>query len=251
MKPVEFVGEYAIRSLACCFSGGKDSLAATHYVLSELKDVDIDKYVAFVDTSVMIPTTIRFVKEVSSQFDWNLVVLRPAKSFWEQAEKKGMPFVHRRWCCYGLKLQPMFDFIRKLPPQRASVTGLRRDESPSRQKLDRFVTYDRRRKVNAWHYKPILEWSEKDVLKYIEQNDLPVPSHYRLGIKETCLCGAFSSKKEMLIVKAQFPELFQKFVELEGKFKRDWACFYDHGPVYARDLLKQKTLLEEGDQQKP
>jgi len=243
VNPREFVENYCIKSLVCCFSGGKDSLVATHYVLSELEDVEIDKYVVFVDTTVMLPIAEPFVKDVCSRFGWNLKVLRPKVDFFTQAETKGMPHIHRRWCCYGLKLQPIFDFVRELKPQKGEVVGLRKDESfrRSQMKLPQ-VHYDKRRGLNAWFYAPIWDWTEKDILSYIKKHELPMPPWYKLGIKETCMCGAFSSKKQIMILKALYPDLFEKFVELEGKFRRDWACFWDGGPVYAKDLAKQKTL---------
>jgi 3'-phosphoadenosine 5'-phosphosulfate sulfotransferase (PAPS reductase)/FAD synthetase len=39
------------------------------------------------------------------------------------------PTMNRRWCCYHLKLKPIHEFVRDLNPQRAEITGLRRDES--------------------------------------------------------------------------------------------------------------------------
>jgi len=245
MNPKEFVKEYCIKSLVCCFSGGKDSLVATHYTLSELANVnDIDKYVAFVDTTVMLPIAQPFVEDVCKRFGWNLKILRPQNTFWEQAEKKGIPWIRRRWCCYGLKLQPIFDFVRHLPPQRGEIVGIRGDEKHRLNYGPRQVWYDKRRGVNAWQYLPLFDWTKKDVLRYVKDNDLPMPPQYRLGIKETCMCGAFSSKKQIEILRGQFPELFQKFVELEGKFRSDWACFWRGKPLYAKDLAKQKTLGE-------
>jgi len=240
--PREFVREYAIRSMVCCFSGGKDSLVATHYVLSELEDFDVEKYVVFVDTTVMVPITVDFVKETAKRFGWNLKILYPNPNFWTLAEKWGTPTKRRRWCCYALKLKPIQDFVRDLKPQRAEVLGLRRDESTKRANL-RQVIY--KRKVRSWGYAPILDWSEKQVLAYIKRHNLPMPPYYRLGIKETCMCGAFSSKRELMIVKALWPELFEKFVRLEDGFKPHYATFYfNNKPCYARDLAKQKTLTE-------
>ena len=75
-----------------------------------------------------------------------------------------------------------------------------------------------------------------------------MPPHYALGIKETCQCGAFGSKKQMMILKAQFPELFQKFIDAEANFKTKGAAFYfQNKPVYARDLAKQKVLTDMGE----
>ena len=243
MNPREFVAEYAIRSLVCSFSGGKDSLVSTHYVLSELEDVDIDKYVVHVDTTVMCPGTVEFVEEICRGLGWPLTVLRPEPDFWTLVEEgMPMPTMRRRWCCFFLKLKPIRDFVRNLNPQRAEVTGLRRDESIRRKNLPE-VFYLRKSRV--WKYAPIAGCSEKDVLRYMKTHDLPMPPHYRLGIKETCLCGAYSSKKQMEIIRGRFPEVFNKFVELEKKFKSGGAAFYFHDkPTYAKDFLKQKTLNE-------
>lgn len=240
MNPKEFVKEYCIKSLVCCFSGGKDSLVATHYVMSELENVDIDKYVVFVDTGVMLPITRPYVEEVCRQFGWNLKILHG--NFFEKAEKFGMPTMRRRWCCWECKLKPIAEFTRTLKPQRVEVTGLRRDESIRRRKLPEIFYV---KKLCVWKYAPIINWTEKDVLNYIQKHNLPMPPHYRLGIRETCQCGAFSSKKQMMILKAQFPELFQKFIELERGFKSHGAAFFFQGkPTYAKDLAKQKTLMD-------
>lgn len=247
MKPRDFVKDYSIRSLVCCFSGGKDSLVATHYVLSDLdgfKSHEIEKHVVFVDTTVMCPGTIQFVSNISQQFGWNLKILKPEVDFWTLVGEQGypMPSMRRRWCCFKLKLEPIRDFVRNLNPQRAEVTGLRRDESVRRRNLPE-VFYLKKSRV--WKYAPLVDWNEKDVLRYMRKYDLSMPPHYRLGIKETCLCGAFASKKGMQIVRAQFPEFFQKFIDLEARFKSGGAAFFfDDKPTYAKDFLKQKTLDE-------
>jgi len=243
--PKDFVKDYSIRSLVCSFSGGKDSLVATHYVLSELKDMNMSKYVVHANTGCMLTITQPFVEKVCLEFGWNLKTVYG--HFFEHV-KNGMPMptIHRRWCCGICKLNPIHDFVKNLPPQRAEVTGLRSDESIRRKKM-KLPELFYLRKSHVWKYAPILSWSEKDVQTYIRKNDLPMPPHYRLGLKETCMCGAYSSKKQMEILRAQDPQLFQKFVDIESKFKTGGACFYfNNKPKYARDFLKQKTLLEMG-----
>jgi len=243
ITPKQFVQEYFIRSIAICFSGGKDSLATTHYVLSELADVDVEKHVIFVDTTVMVPIAIEFVKEVCSTYGWPLTILKPNPDFWALAPKWGTPSIHRRWCCYALKLKPIFDFVKKMPPQRASITGMRKDESARRQKLDiTQVRLDKRRGMHAWAYHPLLYWSEKDVNQYLKDHGLPTPPHYRLGIKETCMCGAFTSKKSLEVVRALYPDFYKRFVELEENFLKGTAFFIDHKKVKAKDLWDQQTL---------
>jgi len=243
MNPKEFVDAYSIKSLVCSFSGGKDSLAMTHYVISELEDVTIGKYVVYADTGCMLSVTTPFVEKVCNEFGWNLKIVYG--NFFERV-KNGMPMpsMHRRWCCGVCKLNPIHEFVKALKPQRAEATELRSDESLRRKKM-RLRELFYLKKSYVWKYAPILSWSEKDVLRYMKQHDLPMPPHYRMGLKETCQCGAFSSKRQIQILRAQDPQLFQKFVEAEKNFKKGGAAFYcQNKPTYTKEFLKQKTIKE-------
>jgi len=246
LTPKEFVKEYGIRSLVCCFSGGKSSLAMTHYVMSELRKInspELEKIVVFVDTGVMLPPAREFVEKVSKRYRWFLKVLHPKLDFWSCAARWGTPSIKRRWCCKTLKLQPIFDFIKTLPYQRADLVGFRKDETAERRRKLPEVRYLKR--IRSWVYYPIKNWTKKDVMDYIREHNLPMPPWYRMGLKETCICGAYAHKKEWMIIKAHFPELFQRFVELE-KHRLKWGrtVFYDKGPLSALELSKQKTLTE-------
>ena len=113
LNPKDFVKEYSIKSLAACFSGGKDSLVSTHFVMSELEgEDDIDKHVVFVDTGAMLPISEPFVRDVCQQYGWNLTVLNGG--FFEKAKKFGMPRMRHRWCCYECKLKPIIEFVQTL-----------------------------------------------------------------------------------------------------------------------------------------
>lgn len=239
MKPQDFVKDYCIKSLVCCFSGGKDSLVMTHYVMSELAAFDIDKYVVYADTGCMLPITEPYVKDVCARFGWPLTIVQG--NFFEHVQVNGMPRMRHRWCCWICKIKPMSEFVHNLRPQRAELVGIRKDESFKRSKIDREVYY--LKKGLVWKYAPLLEWTEKDVQRYIANRNLPMPPHYRLGLKETCMCGVFSSKKQMLILKANYPDLWNRFIEAERNFKKGGAAFYFRNkPVYAKDLAKQTTI---------
>jgi hypothetical protein len=59
------------------------------------------------------------------------------------------------------------------------------------------------------------------------------------------MCGVYSSRKQMEILKAQFPDLWAKILALEASFRKKGAAFYFRNkPVYARDIEKQKVLAE-------
>jgi 3'-phosphoadenosine 5'-phosphosulfate sulfotransferase (PAPS reductase)/FAD synthetase len=241
LDPAEFVRRYAVRSLVCAWSGGRSSLAATHYTLARLKDVDIEKYVVTVDTGVMLPDAIEFVERVAEEQGWTLRILRPKVDFWQYSARYGTPGIKRRWCCKYLKLQPMFDFIKALPLQRAVALGFRRDERREARARAPPIRYQRR--IQAWVYLPIKAWTKEDVRRYLKANGLPEPPWYARGIKETCACGAYMHRRELLCIKAHYPELFERLQALDRQ-RRLWGrcAFWDKGPVDLEELARQRTL---------
>jgi phosphoadenosine phosphosulfate reductase len=244
-----FVERYGIRSAVCCFSGGRDSLVATHLFMRETEGMDLDRRAVIVDTTVMVPTAIEFAREVSARFGWPLEVLRPERDFWTLAREWGTPGRNRRWCCYALKLEPIFSYVEKLRRPRAMVTGLRRAESRRRARLEEVIY---RRRVGAWGYAPIITWSDREVLDYMKRYGLPTPPHYAMGIPETCICGAFTSKKSLYAVRAHFPDLFQKFIELQEDYRPGHTVFWmNRKPLDPRDIEKQKLLHEVKDKIDP
>lgn len=148
-------------------------MVATHYVMTELEDVDIEKQVVIIDAGVMIPTAIPFVEEVCDQFGWPLRVLRAEPGFWELAERFGCPTMRRRWCCYHLKIKPIVEFLKTLRPQRGEVLGIRREESKKRAELPQ-IMLKTKHGVVRWGYCPIIDWSETQVLRYMRQHSLPI-----------------------------------------------------------------------------
>jgi len=241
----EFVERERIRTLILCFSGGKDSLVATHYTLSELRETGVEKHVVCVDTTVTVPCVLEYVervfKEVFEPMGTRCVLLRPSPSFWELATRWGFPQKNRRWCCFHLKLKPIYDYADKLLRPLAFVLGLRSLESRRRREF-REAYYDWR--VRAWKLNPIVDWSDEQVQSYVKEHGLPLSPHYSLGLQETCVCGAFTTKATLCALRAHYPEFLKRFAELEGRMKRRGSAFYCGRRIYARDLLKQRTLDE-------
>ncbi|MCR6691598.1 MAG: phosphoadenosine phosphosulfate reductase family protein [archaeon YNP-LCB-003-016] len=241
----EFIEKHGVKSILCCFSGGRDSLVSTHYTLVTLKDLDLEKYVCFVDTTVMPPCIYPYVNMVFERIFKPLGgechILKPEKSFWELAREWGVPQKNRRYCCYHLKLKPLYDFTSHLKPRVAHILGLRKTESMRRINF-KFAYWDQKHKI--WKLNPILEWNDQDVERYIRENNLPISPHYKMGIQETCICGAFTTKKTLEAIRAHYPELLEKFASLEGEFRNKGSAFYIGKRIYAKELLKQKTLDE-------
>lgn len=240
LTPRMFVEKYRIKFAFPCFSGGKDSLVATHYFVEETKGLNVEVQVLHVDTTIMLPGVEEWVRKVAKSLGWNLVVLKPELTFEEFVEKWGFPSYKRRWCCFHLKLQPIKKYVGMFRGSKCQVTGLRREESPRRKNF-RQIYFDK--KTVSWIYNPIINWTKRQVEEYIEEHGLPKPPWYKIGISETCCCGLFKSLKELRILKAQYPEIFARIVKLEEKMRKGGSAFYiKHRKVYAKDILNQQTL---------
>ena len=82
-------------------------------------------------------------------------------------------WVDRLWerdpdaCCAMRKVEPL---ERALAHVDAWITGLRRDQSPSRAATPK-LDWDERN--GKWKAAPLADWSEKDVWRYIAEHDVP------------------------------------------------------------------------------
>jgi phosphoadenosine phosphosulfate reductase len=70
-------------------------------------------------------------------------------------------------CCHIRKVEPL---IRALGPYDAWVSGIRRDQSPSRAGTLKAEWSDR---YEVWKIHPLADWDEKRVAAYIHVNEIP------------------------------------------------------------------------------
>lgn len=80
-------------------------------------------------------------------------------------------------CCHIRKVEPL---LKLLEPYDAWVSGIRREQSPSRahaRKVERSERY------GVWKVLPLADWSEKDVWRYILQNDIPYNPLHDVGYR--------------------------------------------------------------------
>lgn len=77
-------------------------------------------------------------------------------------------------CCHIRKVEPL---QRALAPYGAWISGVRRDQSPSRAGLKKIAWSERH---SLWQIHPFADWSEKRVRAYLEVNEIPFhPLHDR------------------------------------------------------------------------
>ena len=127
--------------------------------------------VVFIDTGYHFPETYRFVDQLAERLKLNLQVYRaPLTPAWFEAR-------HGKLWEQGVEGIVQYNEIMKVEPMRralaelgawAWLAGLRRQQASSRESREFVGTQDGRLKVH-----PILDWTDRDVHRYLAAHDLP------------------------------------------------------------------------------
>ena len=80
-------------------------------------------------------------------------------------------------CCHIRKVEPL---MRLLEPYDAWVSGIRREQSPSRANARKV---ERSQRYGVWKVQPLADWSEKDVWQYILRNEIPYNPLHDVGYR--------------------------------------------------------------------
>jgi len=126
--------------------------------------------VVFLDTGYHFAETIGTRDAVDAVYDVNVRTVLPLLSVRQQDAEHG-PRLYERdpdLCCAMRKVEPL---SRGLEPYTAWVTGIRRDESPSRAETP-VVAWDE--KHSAVKIAPIAAWSQAEVDDYMTANGVLV-----------------------------------------------------------------------------
>ncbi len=127
------------------------------------------------DTDLLFPETYKTWSQLEAHYGIKVESYR-GKSLEEQADKYGDKLWDRDpdKCCSIRKVEPL---TRALSSVDGWISGLRRDQSPTRADTKK-VHWDER--FGLAKANPLANWTEKDVWKYISDNDIPYnPLHDR------------------------------------------------------------------------
>lgn len=127
--------------------------------------------VVLIDTGYLFPETYRFIDTLTQRLDLNLHVSRPQLSAaWQEARygklwEKSLKGIEE----YNQinKVEPLNRALQDLKA-RAWLTGVRRQQSESRNGLHVLALKDGRVKIH-----PIVDWTDRDVFQYLKKFDLP------------------------------------------------------------------------------
>jgi phosphoadenosine phosphosulfate reductase len=164
---VEWALEHYRPQIILSSSFGAQAAVSLHLVTQAWPEIPV----VLADTGYLFPETYRFVDELTARLNLNLRVYRAAESpAWQEARygrewEQGLEGIER----YNQrnKVEPMQRALRELGA-RAWLTGLRRAQAGSRANLGVLRVQNEVVKVQ-----PIIDWSDRDVYRYLKQHDLP------------------------------------------------------------------------------
>ena len=119
-----------------------------------------------IDTGVLFEETLRTWREFEQRFGVKIEV--------QDATSPGAPWNGPDNCCSEAKVAAL---ERALQGADAWITGIRREQGPSRAKAQ---PIERDRTRGIWKYNPLAHWTDKDLWRRIHERDLPYnPLHDR------------------------------------------------------------------------
>ena len=199
------------KTVEVAYSGGKDS-----DVILELTRMAGIKYQAiYKNTTIDPPGTIKHVKEVGG------VIVRPKMTFFEYMAKNGFPNMFQRSCCRVLKEYKVLD---------RSIQGIRKCESTKREKGYQEPTECRvygtgRKKQSVEALYPILDWTDDDVVTFIEERGIKVhPLYYREDgtIDPTrrlgCMCCPLAYYKKRIGYFRRYPRMVKAYCRAAKRY---------------------------------
>ena len=148
------VEHYAPRLTVACSFQKEESV-----LFGMLSQIDPGFRAFVIDTGVLFPETLATWKRFEERFPEARIEVIDAHS-------PGAPWTQAN-CCGEAKVAGL---ERALSDVDAWVTGLRREQAPTRAATSKLERDDRR---SIWKLSPLADWTEKDLWTYIFAHDLP------------------------------------------------------------------------------
>lgn len=148
---------------ACSF--GAEGIVLIDLISKVKKDAEI----VFLDTDLHFSETYDLIEKVKKRYpELQIKMKKPGLTLEEQANQYGSALWKREpdQCCYIRKIKPLEE---ALSGATAWISGLRREQSPGREKTN-FVNKDQR--FQSIKVCPLIYWTWEDVWAYIQLNSL-------------------------------------------------------------------------------
>ncbi len=135
--------------------------------------------VLFLETGYHFPETYAYRDKYASKWQLNLVNLMPKTTLAEHEAAFGKLYESKPTeCCNIRKVEPLF---RGLAGYQLWLTGLRRDQSPTRANLKKVETHVLPDGKSLLKISPLADWTNRDVWQYIKANGIEPLELYDRG----------------------------------------------------------------------
>jgi len=137
-------------------------------IMDILLKIEPDARFFTLDTGLFFPETYATWREIEERYGVKVEVYQ-GMSLARQADLHGDELWNREpdACCGIRKVQPLKEALSEVD---GWVSGLRREQSPARAHTSK-LQWDKKNEL--WKANPLADWSEKDVWRYIVDNDVP------------------------------------------------------------------------------
>lgn len=175
----EAISEWKPRHIVCLFSGGYDSMCATH-LAHQLDTHGVPMSTWSIDTNLSADGWLDFVQSVADELSFNdYHIYNNAKGFGQFCEsvrstgcprnRKGHTFTYQKLKERAIDAIHMI-YKQDIHDKTLFVSGMRRAESAYRANADEHSRVGNSNKVFV---APLVYWSDVDIASYRIENDLP------------------------------------------------------------------------------
>ena len=238
------------------FSGGKDSTTCLLLALEASDNVEC----MYFDSGFELPITLKYVRERCRDLGVKLHVSHPGR---DRVRHRVLPkslcllqdyILHygyfpsaaRRWCGIWCKQRPARVYIRRVWGKNPlhKIVGIRIDESTRRKYVygsaaaqkkygGKYIRPDRECVGTKLVY-PILDWTEEDVLKFLNAREVELHQGYKLFGVSGCKWCPVHKPETVAKIAAAYPGLYDDFIEVEEKID---SPAWTHKKIWLRDVV--------------
>jgi phosphoadenosine phosphosulfate reductase len=135
--------------------------------------------VLFLETGYHFPETYAYRDRFAREWNLNLINLMPEKTVAEQEHQFGILYRENpSECCRMRKVEPLF---RGLSHYDVWLTGLRREQSPTRANLKKVETHILPDGRGIQKLSPVADWTNRQVWAYLRENGIDALPLYEQG----------------------------------------------------------------------